>query len=897
MQKGGVVSAVGPPELVPAKEIPCSTSCELSAERSRAVGVDPRAGVGAVAQPFAGGASGKGSGVPQVRPGGPGRNGVGVALGSVNGISTRLVLHSDPAPRPQDTNRPSLAPAPSSAGGGDLSENSRHSSPAVTSAGAAALLPSPQVAGPGQRGMGTIHRQTKMEMAERELEEETEADQANVGVGITAAPPPPIEVSAAPLGLASENETAEKKEEEKDAGSRREGSAGGGTAGKSHLPPRLKGLHGSVNPPPGTSTSTPPISNHPQHLHTSSSNNRSSSGSSPTISGMTKSAPGGGPAVAMGPSPLSTSGRRSLETKTVPVPPTEEGSGTGGGSKRIGRYHTQSASPPLTTTTTTAAATHRTHAPSDPHDPTRVDATAPNPPRSVPDAAEQRSDDAPRSSPRVAREFATTTSAQGSNRASGGGREPVIQQHPHPHSHLPLRQSQHGRQQAEASAAKALPVDVPQSEAASSNTKGMHPPAAGAALASSALVAPPPTASQHPAVGLDTIENVHSPLRTLTCNVKTLYTLLREDMVRRLRQTSGVKYNQGYDDQDGHYRGIIGETILQRYIVTGTLGSGSFGKVLRCYDEKRARNVALKITRTGKTFREQAKLEVNIVLALNRLPRVNQLAVRLLKAFEWMGHMVLSFEMLGHNLFQVLKMTGFKGLSLDFIRDISYQLLKVLREMGNHQPNGIIHSDIKPENVLVRSSSSRQVTLIDFGSACYMGHCLHKYIQSRFYRSPEVILNLPYDTAIDRWSLGCMMMELLTGVPLFGGRDEKEQLALFEATLGPVPGDMLQKSIKARKFYVYKDEKYQLIDPLNVKRRTLSSIVMERQGARGAARGGADHAGDRAEEEPGYYDQFIHLVSRLLAYRPTDRIGCADAMQHPFFSESADHDAPRLHPK
>jgi serine/threonine protein kinase len=54
---------------------------------------------------------------------------------------------------------------------------------------------------------------------------------------------------------------------------------------------------------------------------------------------------------------------------------------------------------------------------------------------------------------------------------------------------------------------------------------------------------------------------------------------------------------------------------------------------------------------------------------------------------------------------------------------------------------------------------------------------VYTYIQSRFYRSPEVILGHPYNMAIDMWSLGCIMAELYTGYPLFPGENEVEQLA------------------------------------------------------------------------------------------------------------------------
>jgi serine/threonine protein kinase len=58
------------------------------------------------------------------------------------------------------------------------------------------------------------------------------------------------------------------------------------------------------------------------------------------------------------------------------------------------------------------------------------------------------------------------------------------------------------------------------------------------------------------------------------------------------------------------------------------------------------------------------------------------------------------------------------------------------------------------ENVLLKQRGSTGIKVIDFGSSCYTHHRVFTYIQSRFYRSPEVILGLPYGTPIDMWSLG-----------------------------------------------------------------------------------------------------------------------------------------------
>jgi serine/threonine protein kinase len=69
------------------------------------------------------------------------------------------------------------------------------------------------------------------------------------------------------------------------------------------------------------------------------------------------------------------------------------------------------------------------------------------------------------------------------------------------------------------------------------------------------------------------------------------------------------------------------------------------------------------------------------------------------------------------------------------------------------------------------------IKVIDLGSACFDGRTMYPYIQSRFYRAPEVVLGVPYDNAIDMWSIGCIAAELFVGLPLFPGVSEHAQLA------------------------------------------------------------------------------------------------------------------------
>ena len=78
---------------------------------------------------------------------------------------------------------------------------------------------------------------------------------------------------------------------------------------------------------------------------------------------------------------------------------------------------------------------------------------------------------------------------------------------------------------------------------------------------------------------------------------------------------------------------------------------------------------------------------------------------------------------------------------------------------------------------------------------------MYTYIQSRFYRSPEVILGLPYSMPIDMWSLGCILAELYTGYPLFPGENEVEQLACIMEIQGLPPQNILEQATRRRLFF------------------------------------------------------------------------------------------------
>lgn len=121
--------------------------------------------------------------------------------------------------------------------------------------------------------------------------------------------------------------------------------------------------------------------------------------------------------------------------------------------------------------------------------------------------------------------------------------------------------------------------------------------------------------------------------------------------------------------------------------------------------------------------------------------------------------------------------------------------LKYLKEKD------VIHCDLKPENILLKDPSKSGIKMIDFGSSCFQGERVYTYIQSRFYRAPEIILGVPYTPAIDMWSFGCIMVEFAMGFPIFPGECETDQLSLMMELLGIPPSGLLAQSQRKAKFF------------------------------------------------------------------------------------------------
>ena len=213
------------------------------------------------------------------------------------------------------------------------------------------------------------------------------------------------------------------------------------------------------------------------------------------------------------------------------------------------------------------------------------------------------------------------------------------------------------------------------------------------------------------------------------------------------------------------------------------------------------------------------------------------------------------------NLYEFIKIYDFRGFSIKLIRRFAKQLLGSLVLLKQHK---VIHCDLKPENILLVHPAQAEIKVIDFGSSCLENEKVYTYIQSRFYRSPEVILGMSYGLPIDMWSVGCILAELLTGYPIFPGENEQEQLACIMEVFGPPEKHLIEKSTRKKLFF----------DSLGKPRLTVSSKGKRR---RPSSKTLAQVL--KCEDEA-----FLDFITRCLRWDPERRLKPDEAILHDFIT-------------
>ncbi|XP_061736612.1 homeodomain-interacting protein kinase 3 isoform X2 [Nerophis ophidion] len=346
---------------------------------------------------------------------------------------------------------------------------------------------------------------------------------------------------------------------------------------------------------------------------------------------------------------------------------------------------------------------------------------------------------------------------------------------------------------------------------------------------------------------------------------------------------------------DGDYQVVQHEVLCSlknTYEVLGFLGRGTFGQVVKCWKRGTGEVVAIKILKNHPSYARQGQIEVGILARLSGENADEHNLVRAFECFQHRSHTCLVFEMLEQNLYDFLKQNKFSPLPLKVIRPVLQQVATALKKLKGM---GLIHADLKPENIMLVDPVRQpyRVKVIDFGSASHVSKAVcSTYLQSRYYRAPEIILGLPFCEAIDMWSLGCVIAELFLGWPLYPGALEYDQIRYISQTQG-FPGEqLLNAGTKTTRFFCKESDSPFASWRLKSTDEHEAETGMKSKEARKYIFSclddivhvnlvlnleGSDLLAEKADRR-----EFVGLLKKMLLIDAEERIAPAEALSHPF---------------
>uniref|UniRef100_A0A3Q3N1C2 non-specific serine/threonine protein kinase n=1 Tax=Mastacembelus armatus TaxID=205130 RepID=A0A3Q3N1C2_9TELE len=370
----------------------------------------------------------------------------------------------------------------------------------------------------------------------------------------------------------------------------------------------------------------------------------------------------------------------------------------------------------------------------------------------------------------------------------------------------------------------------------------------------------------------------------------------------------GVGAAGGTGGGDGDYQVVQHEVLCSMkntYEVLDFLGRGTFGQVVKCWKRGTGDVVAVKILKNHPSYARQGQIEVGILARLSGENADEHNLVRAFECFQHRSHTCLVFEMLEQNLYDFLKQNKFSPLPLKVIRPVLQQVAIALKKLKSM---GLIHADLKPENIMLVDPVRQpyRVKVIDFGSASHVSKALcSTYLQSRYYRAPEIILGLPFCEAIDMWSLGCVIAELFLGWPLYPGALEYDQIRYISQTQG-LPGEhLLNAGTKTVRFFFKESDSPYAAWRLKSTDEHETETGMKSKEARKYIFSclddiahvnlvlnleGSDLLAEKADRR-----EFVGLLKKMLLIDAEERIAPAEALSHPFVTMQHLIDFPHSH--
>uniref|UniRef100_A0ACD5ZGD4 Uncharacterized protein n=1 Tax=Avena sativa TaxID=4498 RepID=A0ACD5ZGD4_AVESA len=289
-----------------------------------------------------------------------------------------------------------------------------------------------------------------------------------------------------------------------------------------------------------------------------------------------------------------------------------------------------------------------------------------------------------------------------------------------------------------------------------------------------------------------------------------------------------------------------------------TINEGTYGIVSRAEDKETGETVALKkvkMENEREGFPLTSLREINILLSFHH-PSIVDVKEIVVGSGD-STYMVM--EYMEHDLKAVME-TMKQPYSQSEVKCLMLQLLEGVKYLHD---NWVIHRDLKTSNILLNNRG--ELKICDFGLSRQYGSPLKPYTQlvvTLWYRAPELLLGATeYSTAIDMWSMGCIMAELLTKKPLFDGKRDIDQLSKIFKMLG-TPNEDIWPGYSKLPGAKAKFPK----QPYNKLREKFPAVSF---------------TGGLTLSEAGF-----DLLNRMLTYDPETRISAEAALKHEWFREA-----------
>lgn len=293
----------------------------------------------------------------------------------------------------------------------------------------------------------------------------------------------------------------------------------------------------------------------------------------------------------------------------------------------------------------------------------------------------------------------------------------------------------------------------------------------------------------------------------------------------------------------------IPKLVMDNFQKLEKIGEGTYGVVYKARDKLTKKLVALKKIRLETESEGVPSTALREIALLKELDHPN--VIRLLDVVDSEQKLYLVFDYLTQDLKKLMDSAPEHGLPLPLVKSYLWQILRGIAYCHCH---GILHRDLKPQNLLIDTEGN--LKLADFGLARLFGIPLRTYtheVVTLWYRAPEILLGSRfYSTGIDVWSAGCIFAEMITKRALFPGDSEIDQLFRVFRTLG-TPDECVWSGVTKLPDYKTNFPKWFAQD--------LPNII------------------------PSLDDNGRDLLLKLLTYDPSKRISAWMALSHRFFHD------------